>query len=268
MSSLRRLWAFSLVAAVSSASLGWAAPTVNLGSVRSLTDTTDIKTPLDVTDTNFLAVSVNDSNNETVRGLLFQSDGQGNEPGNAVGAGPTIQISSPNRAANWTSGGNQQITGPDAAAMNGVITDIRWAGSGSLTTTLSNLTPGEEYRVQMIAYEGIGGVNRERVWDIIFDVGGADILAVDDFDSGGVLDPMQRSGAIWEHMFTATDSTLVIGFPHASASGVEDDNPILSGIILSQIAQPIPEPSSVAVWSLVGLACTGFGYVRFRRKSK
>jgi len=42
-------------------------------------------------------------------------------------------------------------------------------------------------------------------------------------------------------------------------------DPLVIGLATLNPA-PVPEPASIAIWSLLGLALTGFGYVRIRRK--
>jgi hypothetical protein len=109
----------------------------------------------------------------------------------------------------------------------------------------------------MLTHEN--NTSNSRDWDIFWDATGANTLAVDNFTSGTF-----GTGRIWEYEFNATASTMAVDFLQGTGT-FGDQNPILQGVVLSLIAA-VPEPTSIAIWSLLGLSLFGFGYFRLWRK--
>jgi len=226
------LAALALLLGLSVVSSSPAQPTVYLGEVRSFEDTMHINLSRAYPH---LGVDAYGDTDRTVRGVLFQEERSG--PIAPSGLLPGVGISAQNQINNWST--EPTLTGPDATNMNDIMHDIRWSQNpNDLFVDLSGLTVGRAYRVQMLTHENMGA-NRLRAWDIYWDTGtgGANTLAVDEFDSGGRTNPSKLSGTIWEYTFQAEKPDYQIGFVSHGGSG--DRNPILNAIVVSAVTEPL-----------------------------
>lgn len=248
--------------------------TVHLGSIRNLTNTNNLIVPSDApNERNFVAVNVFGSTNQTVRGLTFQTDGQAAGLGNVIGGGasPSIQVAANSQIDNWST--FPTITGPDTGNVGVVANnfdqayyDIRYQGAvdnTALTITLSNLQVGGTYHLQTVSHEA-GGIT-DRSFDIVWDYGGANQLAVDEFHTT----PLGALGVIWDYTFTALNSSVVVGFYRGNVAGsnttANNRDPLLQAIILSQV---IPEPASIVGWLVGGVFVIGLTHLQLRRRRK
>lgn len=65
--------------------------------------------------------------------------------------------------------------------------------------------------------------------------------------------------------FTGIDAGETFGF-RFGGSNYDSTNLLQGTLQITQITQIVPEPPSIALWSLLGLGLCGFGYYRVRRK--
>lgn len=120
-----------------------------------------------------------------------------------------------------------------------------------------------------------------------WDEGGVSGVTWDSFNSGGIagvdydgtaLDALAPSAlnSPFEFDVTAAIADMSAGSPNLgflliSSGGdqavlLSDDSGNAAGRPLLTVNYSVPEPASVAIWTLLGLAATGFGYYRVRRK--
>ncbi len=138
------------------------------------------------------------------------------------------------------------FTGADASSVNEferVMESIRWELSPEIINlTVDGLTPGEEYRVQLLFNEGR---NRDRR----FDIGIEGELAVDDFSTSNESSWTINNSFIYEAFVTLEPGDTAIEVTLARNLGGQaprgsDNNPILNGFIVTRIAFS-PAPSSL-----------------------
>lgn len=167
--------------------------------------------------------------------------GQAGDANFTADTAPGITVSAPNEIANWTA----REFGSTAAdnVLETVYRSIRWADLGNavpesrkLKVDLANLVVGHPYKLQLLFGEN-GGPHRA------FDVFVAGVLVVNDFvtaDAQGAPYVANAASAV-VHEFTATNATLNIvldGANVAAAPGL-DQNPILNGVTLEDLATVI-----------------------------
>lgn len=174
-----------------------------------------------------------DADGLTIGDAVFTSD-----PNGLTGA-----ISGHRDIQNW--GGPYTFSGSVNPADDinlGVALDaIEWSAafaSEDMLITLENLTPGAEYKLQLLFAEG--GGTTDRYVDVVVD----GVLVEDEFNSGNALvDP--RLAVV--HTFFASDSTVFINFPTASTPG--DHTETINALTL----ELVPEPTSAALLGLAGI---------------
>ena len=136
-------------------------------------------------------------------------------------------IAAPNTAANWGAGvGEIAIDSDDDTNLIQVMNDIRWAGGAQgLTATIPGLTPGKQYKVQLLFADP--GINRHfGVW-----IEGSRVAI--DFNAAGYTGSGGDLGVALIHRYVAEDGTLDImlrsdGLAHG------DINPIIQGITVEE----------------------------------
>jgi hypothetical protein len=246
---LSSLW---LLALLSSAALAGPNTVVTLGTV----DQIDGPNDLDLTGNIVYAVDNGiDGVGATVQGVAFTQNPLGYT---TTGPGPT--------PGGWTSYAMSDGAPADNAALNSILTDIACCGTHSYDFVV---TPGKNYKVQMLW--GENGGSQPRIWDIM--VEGA--VTVDEVDSnglivGGVQPPSTGGLTATRYTFelAALDGVLDIDIGGSLLVGAgelgADRNYVLSAIIIEELVD-IPEPSTIAIWALIGLVAAGFG---FRRRWK
>lgn len=236
---------------------------INIGTISSFDSPND----LDLTGNIVYAVN-NGRSDQTINGVTFlrTTDAAGSlvpVPGySSVGPGGAFGYST------FSFSGPPAATPANYTALNTVMNEIQCcSGNGSHTYNFT-VTPGQSYKVQMLFGEN-GNNTNTRNWDI--GIEGA--LAVDQVYSngavvGGVIPNFGNNGTgtLWTvNSFLATDSTLTIslgqigGLPFAGG----DFNYVVQGFVIERL-EPIPEPATIAMWTLIGL--TMFGVAIYRRR--
>jgi len=175
----------------------------------------------------------------TVAGLDFTRD--------PLVAGATINFQNP--ANNW---GTKPEYGPtaDDGALEEIMWDIKWSASPNPVGISLDVDPGQAYKLQLLFSENFFSQPGSRTFDIFFEglraVEGLDILDVSGPRSGS-----PTAGAVFSYEFIAPDSVLNIDLvPGGTAP---DQNPIINALTLESVQLVIPEPSTVLIWSLLGI---------------
>lgn len=144
------------------------------------------------------------------------------------------------------------------SALNSVLQAIVWnensASKHSLTFSMSGLTVGQTYKVQLLSSENCCARG--------FDIWQDNQLIADDFSVGALAG--QGGTAFVSNTFVATASTVnfTLGGYYPLAY---DNNPVLNAVTLEHIAAPVPEPTTAGLL-LAGLALVG-GSARRRRQA-
>jgi hypothetical protein len=136
-------------------------------------------------------------------------------------------IAAQNTAANWALGvGGIAIDGDDDTNLIQVMNDIRWsAGAAGLTATIPGLTPGKQYKIQLLFADN--GVNRHfGVW-----IEGSRVAI--DFNAAGYTGTAGDLGVALVHRYVAEDGTLNIML-RSDGLGHGDINPIIQGITVEE----------------------------------
>jgi hypothetical protein len=171
----------------------------------------------------------------TVGGVVFTD---GTEAGMAGGSSAGAAITDANEIPDW-----HTAAYGDSAADDGleqVARSIRWNTPPGLAIDLE-VTPGQEYKVQMIF--------AETCCDRGFDIRVEDELLVDNFNvqvtQGGINN--STAGAVYSYNVIAGDDVLNIALGGSNPLA-PDNNPILNGLTL----EIVPEPSA-GLLSLIGM---------------
>ena len=177
-------------------------------------------------------------------------------PGDLI---PNATVTSVNHIPGW-SAPNFGASGDDDA-LETVMQSIRWTGntqgSGSVGVDLENVTPGDMYKLQLLFTEACCG----RGFDVLVD----GVLIEDDFSPNALVaaNAAPTEAAFISYEFTAIDDTVNI-LLNGLDTPFADQNPILSAVTLESIA--VPEPASIALWTLLGCAVAGCGWISRRRR--
>jgi hypothetical protein len=161
------------------------------------------------------------------------------------------------------------------AVARNLHTDGNWSVDIPLTVDAANNAELSTLNLDVFIYNNAGDLQTSQR-DVDFT---AELLdsAMTLLDSDTVLDIYANTGTADQPQgvsFDFSGNTLLAGESYllrltASGQGVGNnagiDNFTLSGQ-LSPAA--VPEPASIAIWSLVGLALAGFGFYRVRRRTK
>ncbi len=215
-----------------------AATTVNAGTISNVSGPGS----LDFTN-NLYAVNFNGPT-VAVNGVTFVSDGA-----------PPLGFSSvgPQNVPGWQTKPEFGATSDDNN-LEQIYHDIRWTwndgGNPPLQANM-NVTPGQQYRLQVLFYGNHAGDNRG--WDIQVD----GVLTVDNVwslgvSTGGEPAYSPNRGLVYTYDFVAPDNqvNVVFGQLGGAASETADTNAIWQGIMLSQI----PEPSTAMLGGVAALA--------------
>ena len=154
---------------------------------------------------------------------------------------PGIMISAPNEIPNWANPA-LGVTAEDDILEN-IFKDIRWAdllnanpAMQNVKVDLENLTPGKQYKLQLLFGEQCCPLRT-------FDVSVEGTLVADDFNISNTQGPtpMSSAGAAVVYSFTAADSTLNIVLDGAGVVPFTnyDPNATLSGVTLEEITIPV-----------------------------
>ena len=214
-----------------------AATTVNAGTVSNVTGPGS----LDYTN-NLYAVNFNGPT-LAVNGVTFVSDST-----------PPVGFSSvgPQLVTNWQTKPEFGAT-TDDNNLETIYKDIRWTNSLADPPLQANMnvTPGQQYRLQVLFYGNHAGDNRG--WDIQVD----GVLTVDNVwslgvSTGGEPAYSPNRGLVYTYDFVAPDNQVNVAFGQLGGAAPEtiDTNAIWQGIMLSAI----PEPSTAMLGGVAALA--------------
>eukprot|EP01052_Picozoa_sp_SAG31_P007097 SAG31_NODE_334_length_17513_cov_10.799989_5_plen_1508_part_00 len=135
-----------------------------------------------------------------------------------------VTVAAQNHIGSW--GGRNDFGGDDG--LEDVLQSIRWSGyPNSVTMSFGGLTPGSDYKVQMLFTEKCC----TRGWD----VSAGDQLIYTNFSpqevEGGIN--TMGTGAALVFTFTAAEDTMVV--THVGNGGWPDNNPILDGFTVEAL---------------------------------
>ncbi len=186
-----------------------------------------------------VAIDVFGDSDRLVNGVLFETDKSDL---------PNVTVTASHSIDGWTN--RPDYSGADASSvanLEEIMQDIRWTPAPNpVSVTVTGLTPGIEYELQMLFNEG---ANRDRRWDI----GIEGQLAVDDFSSEGEgsWSPSNGFAYIVPFNLAAGDTTLNVEMQQniggQGAMG-SDNNPILQAFTIAEITIP-PTPESLTLSS-------------------
>ena len=152
---------------------------------------------------------------------------------------------------------NYGYGGGDQAARNELANDGGgiWSAGGTLTINIpTSIVP--EGALAQVELLGVAGLANTRTMD----VSANGVPFVTDWDL--IADGGNHWNSVLEFTVPADASGVSVD---VSPGSFGDINPYIHAIGVSFVVPtPVPEPSSIAVWTLLGLA--GFGYFRIRRK--
>lgn len=205
----------------------FAGTVVHVGEVREFSGPDDLEL-----DPNRIVVAIDvfGDSDRMVNGVLFQTD---------KSAPANVTVSAANSIDNWAS--QPSYSGADAASTDNleqIMRDIRWQSAPNpVTVTVTGLTPGIEYELQMLFNEG---ADRNRRWDI----GIEGQLAVDDFSSEGegTWSPSNGFAYIAPFNLAPGDTTLNVEMKQhigGQATMGSDNNPILQAFTIAEITVPL-----------------------------
>lgn len=228
-----------------------AAMIVNFGTVSDFSSTNDLDLSGNVIYAlNFTADA--ETNTYTVQGVPFL-------PHSPTNPAPGVTSNIQNSINNWV-GGVATYTGPDAAALSSVMHDIRWSLAGNPHRTALQIVPGNFYKLQLLFHDNTAG---DRLYDIVIDGN----VAVDEFDAQNGSTTTSQAFT-WEFQAVSNLLTVELGdFQLPNTTGV-DRNPILNGLILTQLPPPpplAPEPASIVLFAAIIAAAAAQWLVRRRR---
>ena len=219
-----------------------AVTTVNVGSINQINGPGS----LDLTNVIYAVDFQQNLPNQTVNGVTFVHDATPPPGFSSVG---------PRDVVEWQTKPEFGATADDTA-LEEIYSDIRWTLAGTDPPLQANMdvTPGLQYRLQVLFYANHGAENR--VWDIQVD--GVD--AVENITSLGIdtgTGPPAYSpniGLAYVYDFTAPDAQVNVVMGQLFGTNFipgTDSNAIWQGIILTQI----PEPSTFALgaFAVIGL---------------
>ncbi|NIP97379.1 MAG: hypothetical protein GWO24_29665, partial [Akkermansiaceae bacterium] len=126
---------------------------VNIGEIREFNGPDDLEL---YPERVIVAVDVFGDADRTVNGVLFKTDRNPIEG---------VEITAANSINDWASRPEYSGADPESADnLELIMQDIRWTGAPNpVSISVSNLTPGVEYEVQLLFNEGR---DRNRRWDI------------------------------------------------------------------------------------------------------
>jgi hypothetical protein len=122
---------------------------------------------------------------------------------------------------------------PDDDALEVVLASIRYAGAngGKITITLTGLTPGRPYKLQLMFLERCCN----RGMDILVD----DVLKLDEFApytiQDGTTAPTRAAGAVIGFVAAGNSTKIVVDGSNVTTAAYTDRNPILNGLTLEAI---------------------------------
>ena len=207
---------------------------VHIGEIREFNGPDDLE--LDPNRV-VVAIDVFGDADRVVNDVLFQTD-------RSAPAGVTVTAS--NSINDWTT--RPSYSGADPASVDNleqIMQDIRWeAAPAPVAVTVTGLTPGIEYELQMLFNEG---ADRDRRWDI----GIEGELAVDDFSSegDGAWSPSNGFAYIAPFTLAPGDTTLNVEMKQhigGQAARGSDNNPILQAFTITEVTVP-PAPDGLTL---------------------
>ena len=157
----------------------------------------------------------------TVDGLAFTGD---SVAGVTVGAG--------NIADPWAT--KPDYTGPDDTVLEDIMHSIRWSSGSNVTVDLA-VTPGTQYKLQLLWSENHYTTSNQRTFDVVVNgttaLTGFDILAATGNRVGA-----PTVGAVYTDTLTPYTGTLNVTLSPGGTAG--DKNPIINALTLERLATP------------------------------
>lgn len=164
-----------------------------------------------------------------IRGVAFQHD-------DTVGS---VFISATHIAPTWGANGSFGSSGNDVALQQ-IMQSIRWSQEPDvLDLTIEGLTPGTEYKLQLLFYEACCPNRAYAIW-----IDGKEVFA--EYPPAVRQGPYgTRTGSVVIHHFTATASTLnvLLDGNLIETPGFTDHNPILNAFTLEALGDSEPPPA-------------------------
>ena len=150
--------------------------------------------------------------------------------------------------------------GEDFVKNNAGFIELTFSGlpAGLYTATSYHVDPDFDQAedIHVFITDALGtDVDAGQVGDADFSAGGAGGLTTAEVAGSSIMDFSFFSDGV---------NDVILVFDGATNSG--DNETPLNGLFLQ--FQAVPEPASVAIWSLIGLGLVGFGYRRFRCDAK
>ncbi len=176
-------------------------------------------------------------------------------------ATPGLRINAEYHAPNWSS--PNYGSSPNDDVLETLMQSARWTDTRNpqnvlsrgetLSLELANLTPGQEYVLQLL----FGNTGTGRGFDVVIN----DTLVLDNFSPAdyGASDSV---GVVVTHRFEAAGSLLSIvldGYPMAVQNPFSLPHPVLFALTL----EAVPEPSS---WLLLGLGALALGALVWNKR--
>lgn len=209
------------------------------------------------------AVNVGDNQDLNIRGVTFHGDRTNPEEG-FYGNDMIIRSSNPGNLTGGEKvgvGWDQKISDEpevwvyhprtDNAALNSLLESVRYTGNNSAgyagVEMSMAVTPGNLYQLDLFFHEFPWNSPSHRVFDVLLDGN----MIVEGFYPQMVArsDGSDGSCAMLTLEYTAVSDVMnvVLGYNNNPAFSANDRNPLLSGLLLRDITNPVPEPTIQAI---------------------
>lgn len=180
-----------------------------------------------------VAVGLNGDFDRTVNGVTFLTDGLNFSGGVVSANGITVTTQSQFTINDWTA---PVLTGPSAGELAQIMRDFRYSGApGTVDVTISGLTPGQVYNIQLLTNES-GTADRR------FDIAVNGTLAVDNYTSSGHSAGRRwrlDNSYAWSAEYIAPgDGILRVKLGRqlgGNPANGADNNPILNAVVVHQV---------------------------------
>jgi hypothetical protein len=158
---------------------------------------------------------------------------------------------------------NNMNTGIVGADFEAVLDENRYAEDSSHTYSFTGLNDGEQYQLQVFSAGGGNlGLNVGGSHSGFYAFTGGATATLGDGGTGGTGPGEYVNGLVSLGSGETSFDLLINNFGNTGGYGH------LNAIVLTLVPSPVvPEPSSIAIWSLLGICLAGYGYRRRRRNS-